>query len=273
MIKKQYLKEITISGTQSKGGARNTKQDVIKIQSWLNLYARTDPRSGTATGIDGDFGSATDLAVKNFQKAKRLNQTGKVDAALFELLCQPMNNAFATVPKGRTLRELVVNAAALHLNNNAFELTIRGQSNSGPWVRCYMDGNEGDPWFWCMGFVQTIIDQAATAQGKDFRTLMPLTYSCDTVGTIGLNKGLLKRFTEVRRDPSVVKPGDIFLVQKTPFDWFHTGLITAVHDSVFETIEGNTNEDGSHNGVGVFKRARNFKVQKLDVFSIEPLAI
>jgi C1A family cysteine protease len=59
--------------------------------------------------------------------------------------------------------------------------------------------------------------------------------------------------------------------EKTPSDWFHTGLVTAVRDSVFETIEGNTNEDGSHNGIGVFRRTRNFMVQKLDVFSIEPL--
>jgi hypothetical protein len=75
----------------------------------------------------------------------------------------------------------------------------------------------------------------------------------------------------VRKDPSIVKPGDIFLLQKTPNDWFHTGLITAVHESVFETIEGNTNEDGSHNGIGVYKRSRNFTTSKLDVFSIEPL--
>jgi hypothetical protein len=134
-----------------------------------------------------------------------------------------------------------------------------------------LDGNEGTGWFWCMGFVQAIVDQAASVQGKDFRSLMPLTYSCDTLGTMGSNKKLLTRYTEIRKDPSVVKPGDIFLVQKTSNDWFHTGLVIDVHDSVFETIEGNTNEDGSHNGIGVFRRTRNFIVQKLDVFSIELL--
>jgi hypothetical protein len=134
-----------------------------------------------------------------------------------------------------------------------------------------MDGHEGEDWFWCMGFVQTIIDQAATVQGKDFRTLMPLTYSCDVVGTTGLHKGLLKRFTEVRRDPSQVQPGDIFLVQKSPNDWIHTGIIIGVQGDLFETIEGNTNEDGSHNGNGVYKRTRNFTQSRLDVFIIEPL--
>ena len=270
MIKNQYQKEIKITGQQSTGGANNNKQDVIKIQSWLNLYARTDPPSGTSTAIDGDFGLSTETALKNFQKVKNLPQTGKVDIALFDKLCEPMVKAFETQPKGR-LREKIINAASMHLNNNAFELTIKGQSNSGPWVRSYMGGNEGEPWFWCMGFVQAIVDQAASAEGKDFRTLMPLTFSCDTVGTTGIQKGLLTRFTQIRKDPSIVKPGDIFLLQKTPNDWIHTGLIVAVRNGVFETIEGNTNEDGSHNGIGVYRRSRNFMASKLDVFSIEPL--
>jgi hypothetical protein len=271
MIKNQFQKEITISGTQSNGAGTNNKKDVMKIQSWLNLYAHSNPASGTSTGIDGDFGPATEKAVMNFQKAIKVAQTGKVDNGLFAKLSEPMTTAFETAGKGKNLRELIVNIAANHLNQQPFELVIKGQSNSGPWVRSYMDGNEGEPWFWCMGFVQTIVDQAASQLGKDFRMLMPLTYSCDTVATTGLQKGLLRRVAEVRRDPSIIKPGDIFLVQKSPNDWFHTGLVVAVHDNIFETIEGNTNEDGSHNGNGVYKRVRNFMQSKLDVFSIEPL--
>lgn len=86
MIKKQYLKEITIAATQQRGGALNTSKDVIKVQSWLNLYAMVNPAAGTATGIDGDFGPATEAAVKNFQKNKQLPQTGIVDAGLFTVL-------------------------------------------------------------------------------------------------------------------------------------------------------------------------------------------
>ena len=271
MIKNHFEKEITISGTQSNGATANNKKDVTKIQSWLNLYAHSNPESGTATAIDGDFGPATETAVKNFQKAVKISQTGKVDNAVFAKLCKPMSTAFEGAAKGKNLRELIVNVANNHLNQHPFELVIKGQSNSGPWVRSYMDANEGEPWFWCMGFVQTIIDQATSQQGKDFRTLMPLTYSCDTVGTTALNKGLLRRVVEIRTDPSIVKPGDIFLVQKSPSDWFHTGLVMAIQDDVFETIEGNTNTDGSHNGTGVYRRLRNFVRSKLDVFSIEPL--
>jgi peptidoglycan hydrolase-like protein with peptidoglycan-binding domain len=271
MIKKQYLKEIAIAATQQKNGALNTSKDVKKVQSWLNLYAVVHPSSGTSTSIDGDFGSATEAAVKNFQKAKNLSQTGIVDAALFSVLSQPLLNAFTNPVAGNDLRTVIVNTAMQHLSNTPFELTIAGQSNSGPWVRSYMDGNEGASWLWCMGFVQTILDQAASKLGKDFRTLMPLSYSCDTVATTGIHKGILSRYTVVRNNPSLVKPGDIFLLQQTAFDWVHTGIITAVNGDLFETVEGNTNNDGSSNGNGVYKRVRNFQKSKLDVLSIQSL--
>lgn len=271
MIKKQYLKEIVIAATQQRNGTSNTSKDVMKVQSWLNLYAITHPTAGTATGIDGDFGSATEQAVKNFQIAKGLPQTGIVDSALFTVLSQPMQNAFTIDVAGNDLRTIIVNTAAQHLSNNPFELTIKGQTNSGPWVRSYMDGNEGKDWLWCMGFVQTILDQSASKIGKDFRTLIPLCYSCDTVATTGIHKNILSRFNVVRSNPSVVKPGDIFLLQKTTFDWEHTGIITAVNGDLFETIEGNTNDNGSSNGIGVYKRLRNFQKTKLDVLSIQGL--
>ena len=70
MQKTAYLKELSISATQKKDGANNTKKDVMKIQSWLSLFALWNPNAGTTTDVDGDFGSATDQTVKNFQKIK-----------------------------------------------------------------------------------------------------------------------------------------------------------------------------------------------------------
>lgn len=271
MIKKSYQKELTISATQQRKGSANTKKDIFKIQSWLSLYEMAHPGAGTLTGIDGDFGPATEMAVKNYQRATGVTQNGVVNQALFTKLCAPLKNAFEGPITGNGLRQLIVATAKNHLQQHPFELRINQQNNSGPWVRSYMDGFEGEAWFWCMGFVQGIIDQAASSLAKDFRSLMPLTYSCDTVGTTGLQKGILSRYTKVRNNPSIVKPGDIFLVQKTPNDWVHTGIITAVGTETFETIEGNTNEGGSHNGNGVYKRIRNFMGSKLDVFSVELL--
>ena len=271
MQKKFYLKELTISATQGVGGTTNNKKDILKIQSWLNLFSIVNPEYTTSTGIDGDFGTATEKAVKNFQKAKGIAQSGVVNQATFDLLCEPLKTSFEANVQGAGLRELVLNTAMNHVKGHPFELVINKQTNCGPWVRAYMDGNEGTSWFWCMGFVQTILDQAASIQGKNFKTLMPLTYSCDTVGTVGLQKGILRRYTQVRNNPSLVKPGDIFLLQKTPNDWEHTGIITAVGNDVFETVEGNTNNGGSSNGIAVLKRIRNFRQSRLDVISIGSL--
>jgi len=270
MHKDSYLKELFIDGKQKRGG-NNNKIDVLKIQSWLTLYDINNPGSGMTTGIDGDFGAATEQSVKRFQKAESLPIDGIVDSDVFEKLSKPLKTAFETPLIGFEIRELILNAANLHLHANPYELTIDGNSNSGPWVRSYMDGHEGEDWFWCMGFVQTIVDQAASMIAKNFESIMPLTYSCDTVAMTGIRNGNLLRFEEVQDDPTKVSPGDIFLVQKSPSDWTHTGIIISVGDETFETIEGNTNNDGSHNGNRVCKRIRNFMNSKLDVFSIEAL--
>lgn len=271
MQKTSFQNELVISGVQRRNGANNTKTDVRKIQSWLTLFSMLHPDSATATGIDGDFGKATEQAVKNFQAARSVAQTGIVDQTTFDLLTAPMRNAFLKQPVETDLRQLIVNTAKHHLPNRPYELVIDQQPNSGPWIRSYMDGHEGTEWLWCMGFVQTIVDQATSALGKDFKLLMPLTYSCDVIGTIGLERGTLIRPTRLRKDPSLAKPGDIFLLQKTPNDWCHTGIIADVKDDIFETIEGNTNAGGSSNGNAVLSRVRNFRKSNIDVFPVDSL--
>lgn len=273
MTKAHYVKEISISGTQSRGSSSNIKKEVEKIQSWLCLYSLFKPMAGTTTGIDGDFGPSTEKAVMKFQQSEKITVNGIVDKKNFDLICEPMVKAFTTAATARTVRGAIVEIARNHLASKAFELRIHEQNNSGPWVRAYMDGHEGEPWYWCAGFVQTILDQAASQFGKNLKTLMPITYSCDVIATTGIQKNLLIRNKDIRNDPSLVKPGDIFLVQKSTNDWIHTGLVTAVHDELFETIEGNTNIDGSSNGNGVYARTRNFLKARLDVFSIEPLTL
>lgn len=271
MVKKHYRKELLISGPQQINGAGNNRKDVMKIQSWLVLSELAHPGSSATITIDGDFGPATLQAVKKFQQHHHLPSGGKVDQELFDRLCFPLKNAFENPVSGHDLRQLVVKVASQHLACHPFELMIQNQSNCGPWVRAYMDGFEGKMWWWCMGFVQAIIDQAASQLNKNFRIMMPHTYSCDTVGMYALNQRNLVRNREVRTSPSLVKPGDIFLIRKTTFDWIHTGIIVKVGDGIFETIEGNTNREGSANGNRVFRRIRNFRKAQIDVVSLNPL--
>lgn len=271
MVKKHYIKELQIANTQQINGEANNRREVMKIQSWLVLSELAYPGSSATIAIDGDFGPATLQAVKKFQQHHGLPAEGKVDQKVFDRLCLPMKNAFENPVSGQDLRELVVKVANQHLSFHPFELMINNESNCGPWVRAYMDGFEGKMWWWCMGFVQTIIDQAASLLHKNFRILMPQTYSCDTVGMYALNQHNLVRNKDFLDNPSKVKPGDIFLIRKTSYDWIHTGIIVNVGDGIFETIEGNTNREGSANGNRVFRRIRNYRKARIDVVSLDPL--
>ncbi|AOW21518.1 peptidoglycan-binding protein [Urechidicola croceus] len=271
MKKDTYKKEMTIKNSQQKNGALNNRADVRKIQSWLTLFSIQNPHVASATAIDGDFGKATEKAVKNFQESINVPTDGIITQKLFSILCSDMKYAFEKPLRSNNLRDLVLESAENHVKSHPLELVIKGESNSGPWVRSYMDGHQGSEWFWCMGFVQTIIDQACSKQGKSLTKLMPWTYSCDTAGTTGLEKGLLSRYTQIRKNPNIMKPGDVFLIQKSKYDWFHTGIITHIDNDIIETIEGNTNREGSHNGIAVMKRTRNYRKSKIDVFSINPI--
>lgn len=271
MIKNSYQKEISISAIQKRKGSANISKEVYKIQIWLCLYAFTNPLSGTATGIDGDFGQATETAVKNYQKAIGVTQDGVVTPTLFQRMCSPMTEAFKSPTSAITFRDKIISVANAHVKANARELTIKGKTNSGPWVRAYMDGNEGNDWLWCMGFVQTVMDQASSASGFKFTDFMIRSFSCDTVAAAAKTRGNFVKYSAVRANPSLVEKGDIFLLQSSnnSLDWIHTGIVTKIlENGVFETIEGNTNDDGSRNGYAVVKRTRNFVRSKMDIVKV-----
>ncbi len=52
------------------------------------------------------------------------------------------------------------------------------------------------------------------------------------------------------------KRGDIFIIDLGK-GFGHTGLVVNVNGEKIDTIEGNTNIDGSANGNGVYLRSRN----------------
>jgi hypothetical protein len=60
-------------------------------------------------------------------------------------------------------------------------------------------------------------------------------------------------------DRNKILSGSFFLVRRTPTDWTHTGIIVQAEDEVLQTIEGNTNDDGSREGYEVCARTRGYK--------------
>jgi hypothetical protein len=197
--------------------------------------------------IDGDFGPATEAAVKDFQAKTGVGVTGIVDASTFAQLVRPMTAALAAIPaRGRSLGELVVAYAQQHLAQHPLEV---GGQNRGPWVRLYMEGNEGQQWAWCAGFAGFCLKRACETLGE----ALPITpsFSCDSLAASAKAKGKF-----VGRDKA--GPGSFFLVRNTPTDWTHTGIVVSASGETFKSIEGNTNDDGSREGYEVCARTRGY---------------
>lgn len=263
MQKKQYILELKTQELYVKEGLENAN-DVRKVQEWLNLWKRYDKNWNISVKIDGDFGKGTKAAIVEFQRFHNLEQDGIVGNLTWTKLTEPMRKAFSRIDEEMSFRELIVAYAENHLKSGPREFN----QNEGTWVRAYMDGHEGANWPWCMGFVQTIVDQASFTIGKSLKDYLPLTYSCDVVGSYGLKNKTLIRSSELRADPSKVENGDIFLISKSARDWTHTGIITGIEGDWLHTIEGNTNDEGSREGYEVCQRKRNFNTSKIDVYKL-----
>ncbi|MBK0403321.1 peptidoglycan-binding protein [Adhaeribacter sp. BT258] len=266
MQKTHYLKELQLAKSCSLG---SRGPDVKRIQEWLNLWAYKLPTL-LRIKIDGDFGPATAAAVIAFKKTLGISPeklTSQVNADVFAELTKPIKQAFTFKPQGLAVRKSLLLCAEQHLQQNAREIGF----NEGPWVRSYMNGQEGKSWPWCMGFVQTVFDQALSFSDKKYTDFMPATFSCDVLGQHALKQKNLLRNKDLKRNSALVKPGDLFLVSNTSLDWTHTGIIEKVEGNIFYTLEGNTNLAGSREGVAVMRRLRNFHTNPLDVIRFPEL--
>lgn len=225
------------------------------IQEWLCLR-------GFHVAIDKDFGPATDRAVREFQKKNGLKPDGVVGRNTFSRLIKPMTDALRPLPAdGRSLGKMVVACAKQHLKQSPLEI---GGQNRGPWVRLYMNGNEGPDWPWCAGFASFVLKQAA--QALDTPLPIKTSLSCDVLAGQAKQKGIFLPETKAR-DRRLIPPGSFFLVRRTATDWVHTGIVVSAENDVFHTIEGNTNDEGGREGYEVCKRFRGYDKKDFIVFS------
>jgi len=238
------MSDLVLNGNLKRG--KRGKQ-VRLIQEWLNLH-------GFGLVIDGDFGPATDYAVREFQRRKRLEVDGIVGPKTFAELIAPMTAVLAPInPGNKTLGQMIVAYAKQHLKQHPQEV---GGQNMGPWVRLYMNGQEGDQWAWCAGFVSYILKQACASLGV--RVPITTSPSCDVLACNAKAKGIFLAESKIG-DPTTIPPGSIFLNRRTSSDWTHTGILIQAEQNVMQTIEGNTNDEGSNEGYEVCARVRGYK--------------
>lgn len=122
-----------------------------------------------------------------------------------------------------------------------------GTSNTGPRVDQYLRavGLPGG-YAWCAAFVAFQIAAACEALGVDNPWRM--TAGCDEIESFARSRGILHA--------SGPQAGDVFLHHQRPGDASHTGFVVSVSGNRMTTIEGNTNDNGSRSGVGVFQLHR-----------------
>ncbi len=237
------MSDLTLDKTYKKG-SRGKK--VKLIQEWLCLQ-------GFHLALDQDFGPATDYAVRQFQKKKNLVMDGIVGPNTFARLIRPMTEALKEIPAdNKSLPAMVIAYARQHLKQHPREI---GGQNKGPWVRLYMQGNEGLEWPWCAGFVSFILKQ--TSDSLNVSPPLTSTFSCDILAASAKEKNIFKPGSRIT-NKKVIKSGSLFLNRRTATDWVHTGFVLKAADYIFHTIEGNTNDDGSREGYEVCQRIRGY---------------
>lgn len=234
--------ELAYPGPISLGQKSNA---VKKVQEWLSIH-------NFASAPDGAFGKATLDCLHRFQQSRQLATDATVTEDCWKQLVLPLQRALTPLQITSTLTADTLAVARQHLAEHPIEV---GGDNRGPWVRTYMEGKEGESWYWCAGFVSFILKQACLQ--LQIKMPIPGSFSCDVIASQGQAAGL---FVPEKQAASLEgQQLFIFLNRKSSTDWIHTGFGFGMKDGVFQTIEGNTNNDGSRNGYEVCQRTRTSK--------------
>lgn len=251
--------------------ATSPDADILRLQEWLVVRGMSvgenpsaAPGSAAAIGIDGNFGPATQAGCATLAAAAGL-PAATVDAAFWQALTSGMRAAFAfQAAPPMTAGDAVIATARAHLAQRPLEARriidggLRGRDNSGPWVRAYCLGISDQ---WCQGAASQWVKQAFAALGQ------PLPFPLDGHGIAPL---FVPSIVESARSngrlvagtgATPVPPGSFFFVKGTlngHATHIHVGVtISPIRpDGRFDTIEGNTNTDGSQNGWEVCQRTR-----------------
>ncbi|HSS49820.1 MAG TPA: CHAP domain-containing protein, partial [Thermoanaerobaculia bacterium] len=130
-------------------------------------------------------------------------------------------------------------------------------SNRGPEVDTYLQAVGLNPasgsFAWCVAFTHFCFKKAAeslVAPNPHIKTAGVLDH-WSQAGT----KPKVVRVTHSKAvaDPGLVKPGSLFIIDLGQ-GLGHSGMVIEVANGRLVTIKGNTNDNGSRNGIGVFKR-------------------
>jgi hypothetical protein len=126
-------------------------------------------------------------------------------------------------------------------------------SNSGPEVNSYLKSvGLGKGFAWCAAFVYWCFNEAADKQGCE-NPLIKTAGVLDHWRKAMDREIAVVRHVAAKNNPVLVKPGMIFIMDYGSGNG-HTGFVEKIEEGRLVTIEGNTNDGGSREGIGVFRR-------------------
>jgi hypothetical protein len=205
-------------------------------------------------GVTGRFERDTKAAVQLFQ-ARNVDADEiplKIDGRIGSLTWGALFGD-ASVPVQTTTSSPLL-AAVLQVA--ASQIGVREDppgSNQGPVVDQYLASvgldSKDDSYPWCAAFVYWCFEQASAAS----HVANPVTRTASVLEHWRRSPARRIDAADAIEDPALVQPGFIFVLS-TGGGAGHTGLVLAVHGGKLVTIEGNTNEGGSREGIGVFQR-------------------
>lgn len=208
-----------------------------------------------ATGV---FDARTRAAVRLFQ-ARFPDRTGVplvVDGKVGSITWESLFGD-GSIPSAATAADALL---AKTLEVAAGEVGVLEEppgSNRGLRVDEYLRSVGLDPtqgsFAWCAAFVYWCFGQAARNLGRDnplIRTGGVLDHwrRAEPAGIPRLSAA------DAAADPGRIQPGMIFVLDAGGGAG-HTGLVESVQGGRLVTVEGNTNDDGSREGIGVFRRS------------------
>lgn len=200
---------------------------------------------------DGIFGNKMAQSVKLFQ-ARNVDENGTplvidgvIGAITWKILFKDDNIQ-------ESLNSPLVQAVLAIANQQIGVLENPLGSNSGTEVNAYLASiGLGGGYPWCMAFVYWCFRQAAIQVG----VANPLVQTGGCLyqwNTTTLPK--LKKVDAVN-NPSLIKVGSVFIMDFGGGKG-HTGIVESVSAGFITSIEGNTNDSLSREGIGVFRQKR-----------------
>jgi lysozyme family protein len=228
-----------------------TDADVVRP-----LQLRLDELGCGELSGTGFFGTKTETAVKIFQ-ARFPDVDGRplvVDGQVGSITWAALFGA-DTVPDNETTETRLLSKVMDIAVSQIGVLEQPTGSNGGEQVDKYLRAVGLDPGFaWCVAFQYWCFERAAEELGVA-NPMIKTAGVLDHWNQAGRKNIPRIAMREAADNPGLVKPGMIFTIDTgSPGGLGHAGFVERVSGGRLVTVEGNTNRDGSREGIGVFRR-------------------